>query len=277
MPIPTFEPSRVVAIILGARVFPKSEGLELHGARFSNSAVTFRNYLENVVGIQRRFILDLFDDNRSPSEILNEIATFLAGRLSEMRVRNTPIQDLLFYYVGHGFLEGRNISELCLAIRATQVDNLRITALRMEDLADVIRSNARFQRRYLILDCCYGAAAAKAWSQSGEPAKIAMRSTLSLFPNESPTHGTAVLSAAESNKEANAVGRNGFTTFSDALLQCLRHGRSELGPKISLNSLHAMILEHLRDNYPESDRFVRPKVESPEVADGDVALFPYFS
>jgi hypothetical protein len=276
VPLPPFDPRRAVAIILGARVFPKSPGLEVHGTRFSNSAFAFRKYLENVLGIPRRFILDLFDDNRSPSEILNDISADLARHLTEMRSNNTPVQDLFFYYVGHGFLEGKNISDLCLAIRATDVDNLEITTLEMRRLAWVIRSRAGFQRRYLILDCCYGAAASRAWSQSAGPAQLAMRSTLSLFPNESPTQGTALLCAAESNKEANALGKRGLTTFSDALLECLEGGRSELGARVSLNSLHAMILEYLRDNYRDTDRFVRPKVESPEASEGDVALFPVF-
>jgi hypothetical protein len=276
VPASTFDPRRTLAIMLGARVFPRSPSLELHGTRFSNSALAFRQYLETILGIPRRCILDLFDDNRSPSDILNDISASLTRHLAEMRNNNTPVQDLLFYYVGHGFLEGKNISDLCLAIRATDVDDLQITTLEMQRLAGVIRSRARFQRRYLILDCCYGAAASRAWSQSEGPAKLAMRSLLSLFPDESPSHGTAVLSAAESNKEANAIGKRGLTTFSDALLECLKNGRSELGERVSLNSLHAMILEYLKDNYSDTDKFVRPKVESPEASEGDVALFPVF-
>src|SRR5580700_741914 len=129
MPASPFDPHHAIAIILGARVFPRSPSLELYETRFSNSALAFRQYLEMVLGIPKRCILDLFDDNRSPSEILNDISTSLTRHLAEMRNNNTPVQDLLFYYVGHGFLEGKNISDLCLAIRATDVDDLQITTL----------------------------------------------------------------------------------------------------------------------------------------------------
>jgi tetratricopeptide (TPR) repeat protein len=272
----SFDPNRAVSIILGARVFPRSPGLELHGTRFLNSAIAFREYLEQNLGIPRQCVIDLFDDNRSPGEILNEISKTLTNIVDEKRRNNTPIQDLFLYYVGHGFLEGRDFSEFCLAIRATDTDELQLSTLDMKRLAGVIKSRARLQRRYLILDCCYSAAASRAWGQSDGPAKIAMRSTLSLFPNESPVQGTAILSAAESDKEANALGKRGFTTFSDALLQALKMGRSDLGDRFSLTSLHALILEYLKDNYQDSGTLARPKVESPEAAQGDVALFPVF-
>lgn len=253
-----------------------SPNLDPHGLRFLNSAVGFRQYLESDLRIPGRLILDLFDDSRGSSDIANEISRFLTNKITEMDTLNTPINDLLFYYVGHGFLEGRNISDLRLAIRRTDDNYLGNTTLRMEDLASAIRNPARFLRRYLILDCCYAAAASRAWSQSEGPAKIALRRTLNLFPDESPVRGTAILSAAESNQEANARGKNGRTTFSDALLECLRLGRQELGERISLYSLHAMAVGYLKNNYKETDTFVRPKVETPEVFDGDIALFPIF-
>ena len=274
MPFGAFDPHRAVAIVLGAREFPKAISLELHGIRFSNSAFAFRKYLIEKLGIPRRNVLDLFDDASSPDQLLGNIRDFLDRRIDELK--NAPLQDLFFYYVGHGFLEGRGISDLHLAIRQTDTDGLSYTALDIRSLANVIRSRARFVRRYLILDCCYGAAASRAWSQSDGPARLAMRSTLDVFPSESPTRGTAVLSAAESDKEANALGKHEFTSFSDGLLQCLDHGREELGEKISLEDLHWMLLDYLRSNYSDTDTFVRPKVESPEASEGDVAWLPIF-
>ena len=274
MPFSSFDPQRAVAIVLGAREFPKAVELELHGIRFSNSAFAFRKYLLEKLGIPRRQILDLFDDAGSPDQLLGKIRNFLDRKLEELR--NTPLQDLFFYYVGHGFLEGRGVSDLHLAIRETETEELSYTALDIRSLATVIRSRARLARRYLILDCCYGAAASRAWSQADGPARIAMRNVLEVFPKESPTRGTAILSAAESDKEANALGKRELTSFSDGLLYCLEKGREELGERIPLETLHWMLVDYLRKTYGETDSFVRPKVESPEASDGDVAWLPVF-
>jgi hypothetical protein len=274
MPFGPFDPRRAVAIVLGAREFPKAITLELHGTRFSNSAFAFRKYLIEKLEIPRRNILDLFDDASSPDQLLAKVRDFLDRRNEESK--GDPIQDLFFYYVGHGFLEGRGVSDLHLAIRETDTDGLSYTALDIRSLASVIRSRARLVRRYLILDCCYGAAASRAWSQADGPARLAMHSALSVFPAESPIRGTALLSAAESDKEANALGKHEFTAFSDGLLHCLNHGREELGDRISLTSLHWMLVEYLRTTYDGTDSFVRPKVESPEASEGDVAWIPVF-
>jgi hypothetical protein len=274
VPFGAFDSQRALAIVLGAREFPKATSLELHGTRFSNSASAFRKYLIQQLGIPRRNVLDLFDDASSPDQILVKLKDFLDRRTEELK--STPLQDLLFYYVGHGFLEGRGISDLHLAIRETDIDGLSYTALDLRSLANLIRSRARFVRRYLILDCCYGAAASRAWSQADGPAGIAMRNALDLFPPESPTRGTAILSAAESDKEANALGKRELTAFSDGLLQCLEQGREELGERISLESLHGMLVEYLRTTYNSADSYVRPKVESPEASEGDVAWLPIF-
>jgi len=83
----------------------------------------------------------LFDDASSPDQILVKLRDFLDRKTEELK--STPLQDLFFYYVGHGFLEGRGISDLHLAIRETDTDGLSDTALDLLSLATVIRSRAR--------------------------------------------------------------------------------------------------------------------------------------
>lgn len=268
-----FDASRAAAIILGARVFPNYPELELHGDRFQGSAASFGKYLKETLGVPRTQISDLFDHTGTPSDVLKEVSKFL----QEMTATAGHLQDLFLFYVGHGFLVGGDRGDLCLALRQSHVDELQETSLEMARLASVVRARARFVRRYVILDCCYGAAAHKAWSQSTGPHVTALQKTLNAFPKESPTQGTAVLSAAESNKEANAEGKNGLTTFSDGLTQCLKHGTPQLEELITFQQLHGLLVDYLRDNYKDTDRFVRPKVASPETSkEGDVALIPIF-
>src|SRR4051812_14140044 len=92
-------PRGVLAIILGASIWPHAS---LQGSKaFTNSAAAFKDYLTLQFGLPSANILDLFDDERAPSDIDKDISHFLQARSQELETARTPARDLLLYYVGH--------------------------------------------------------------------------------------------------------------------------------------------------------------------------------
>src|SRR5260370_41503374 len=123
-------PGCVLAVILGASHFPDAVMLA-EGPAFYMSAADVREYLTQQSGlaIPRRNILSLFDDSRSPTDQIIEIAKFLSRRSLELKNESSRVEDLLIYYVGHGLFT-RSDQAYCLAVRSTNELNEGASSIR---------------------------------------------------------------------------------------------------------------------------------------------------
>lgn len=139
----------------------------------------------------------------------------------------------------------------------------------MKDLAAALKEVARGLRRYLILDCCFAAAAVGEF-QSGSATQVVREKTLDAFP----TKGTALLCAASSKDPARAPHGASYTMFTGALLDVLINGQPDLGARLSLEELGSSIIRRLKDTYTEEA--VRPEVHAPDQRDGNIADLPLF-
>ncbi len=268
--MPESEPSprQTLAVLLGASTFRRAPKLA-QGKAFYNSAQDFREYLmaPEGLGLPSENVNWLFDDSRSPSDQLQDIGDFLETRSTELKSNGTPPQDLIVYYVGHG-LFSESDQAYCLAVRGLDEQSKGLTSIRGSDLASIIKAHARFLRKFLILDCCFSAAAYKEF-QSGP----LQAGRVKLF-EEFPRKGTTLLCSASAQDVSIAPEGLARTMFSDSLLKALRQGCPALGSRLSLNELGDLVKLNLREAYPDTG--VRPEVQSPDQREGDVASVPLF-
>jgi TonB family protein len=268
--MPESEPNsqQILALLLGASSFRRAPKLA-QGRAFYNSAQDFYEYLTGSEGLSlaRENVNSLFDDSRSPSDQLQDIRDFLESRSTALKNEGLEPQDLILYYVGHGLFSGVDHT-YCLAIRVTDERNEGLTSIRASDLASIIRGSARFVRKFLILDCCFSAAAYKEF-QSG-PLTAGRTKLL----DELPQRGTTLLCSASAQDPSLAPEGLSRTMFSDGLLRALHQGHPFLGPRLSLSELGDLVKANIRESYPND--WVRPEVHSPDQREGDVASVPLF-
>lgn len=264
--MPDDQPSRILAILLGASTFPNSK---LPGGKaFYNSATDLQEYLEDArgLGLPRENVLSLFDVSDAPSVQLIEAGKWLRERTREPARGGCDPTDLLIYYVGHGLFARGDQQAYCLATRSTHDMNQGATSIRASDLAGTIRENAAFVRRYLILDCCFSASILKEF-QSGAVTAVSVQ-----IRNEFQ-RGTALLCSSSAGEVSKAPQELVHTMFSHALIQSLRQGHRACGPRLSISELGDVIKERISRSYAEG---VRPEVHSPDQREGDIAKIPLF-
>src|SRR5215470_5708052 len=95
--------NQTIAVILGASVFPRAPKLA-DGRSFYTSAADFRDYItqSHGLGLPAQDVIWMFDDSRSADDQLDDLSSFLRKRTMAQEQTETPIQNLLVYYVGHG-------------------------------------------------------------------------------------------------------------------------------------------------------------------------------
>jgi len=263
------QPSRMLAILLGAWTFPHCSNYPDSLSAF-NSAIDMKKYLtdEQGLGLPRQNLLWLFDDSHPHPDQLMEIGRFLERRTLQMKSEGSEPQALLIYYVGHGLFTRGAEQAYCLAVHDTNEMNEGATSMRASELARVVKDNAFRVRQYLIFDCCFAASIVKEF-QAG-PLTAAVKELKKDFPEK----GTALL--CSSNKDEVSLTPPGLshTMFSSALIQALRDGHKSCGSRLSFNDLGEVVRENLRNAFPDS--WVRPEVHSPDQRDGDIAQIPLF-
>jgi hypothetical protein len=261
-------PRQTLAVLLGASSFHRAPKLA-QGRAFYNSARDFYEYLTGSygLGLPSENVHWLFDETRSPSDQLQDVRDFLDNRSAKLKGEGLEPQNLIVYYVGHGLFSGPD-HLYCLAVRATDERNEGVTSIRVGDLASIIKDSARFLRKFLILDCCFSAAAYKEF-QSG-PLTLSRVKLL----EELPQRGTALLCSASAQDPSFAPEGLSRTMFSDSVLRALRSGHSFLGRRLSLSEIGDLVITNVREAYPES--WVRPEVHSPDQREGDIANIPLF-
>lgn len=261
-------PQQTVAVILGASEFRRAPRLA-QGRAFYNSARDFYDYLvgNDGLSIAVQNVLWLFDDTRSSSDQLTDVAAFLEGRCTALKQEGSGVTNMIFYYVGHGLFAGGDRA-YCLAIRNTDVTKEGFTCIRSSDLASTITGAARFVRKFLILDCCFSSAAYKEFQAAPlEASRVKLLEEL-------PQRGTALLCSASAQDASLAPEGLGHTMFTGGLLAALKHGHPQLGSQLSLSELGDLVKARIRESYP--DNWVRPEVHSPDQREGDVASVPLF-
>ena len=271
-------PQTTLAILLGASEWPDAP--DFHGsAAFDNVARGFRAYLLNPqhFGLPEENFCDLFDTEQGPDKIDRAIRSFLDQRTSAMRQTGNAPRDLLFYFVGHGGFAGRK-SEYYLAVRCTSSEYPGASGIRIESLATTLMDKARYLRRFIILDCCYAAAAFTDFQAEG-PAQVAVRQAVDAFTDKARRigKGTSLLCSSGKKVPSLLTPDGNSTMFSKALLQVLATTGSPHRPDKAYLSLYdvADLMEEVLDQLL-TEKAPRPELHSPDQVDGDVADVPFF-
>ena len=270
MPRSLLDPERTLAIVFGASEWPFCKSLPPSSA-FSSSARDIIKYLKSRdgLGLEKKNVLDLFDRDLSSDDIDSRISAFLVERQLQLGSTGSAPTDLLFYYVGHGGFSS-NGQDYFLAIRKTREGSKAVSSVRVTDLANTLKRDGKDLRRYLILDCCFAAAAFSQF-QAGSITDGIRAKTLPEFPRR----GTVLFCAASKQDFAILASNDAHTMFSGALLDVLHDGDPGTSSSISFSRLSSLVEDRIAQLYP--DTAVRPQVLSPDSRQGDIAdlgVFP---
>lgn len=253
-----------LAIILGVSECPRAPLLQPL-PQCASSAQAFAQYLQGPLGLPGNRVFNLFDSKVAASEQLDQIEDWLSERTSSSVAK--PPADLLIYYSGHGGFS-RNDQSYFLAVQRTRGGSEGATSIRYVDLASSIKRHTGSMRRYLVLDCCFAAAAVVAM-QSDIAQMVLQR-----VEDELPPSGTAVLCSSSAKLVSVAPPGERHTMFSGALLQCLHQG-VENGPRtLTLEDVGKAARKIIQEKYPNDS--VRPELHVPEQSRGDPAKVPLF-
>jgi hypothetical protein len=230
---------------------------------FSNSAKAFQQYLLHPSGLSVRsdHLLDLFDDNRSFSEIDEEVERFL--RVAAARSGH-EIKNLVLYYTGHGVFSEGDL-KYCLAVKSTRIGALGASAYRVNSLARTLNRFAPDARKFIIIDACFAGAAQPDFIPQGPVAERMEEQTMAGFAES----GTALLCAASAADIALAPVFGTYTMFSDALLNVMQSGSPNRGAYLSFDDIRTLATQWIRQKH--QDDAVLPEVHVPDQRRGDLA------
>jgi hypothetical protein len=264
-------PNTTAVVIAGASDWPFTTQFG-SSPQFKNSAAEFRKFLLEQDGFKlpEDNLLDLFDTDEEQSVVVRKIANFLLGRQAALKSAGLKLSDVIFYYVGHGGFDTGGGSAYFLALRQTNSIDYLASSLAISSLRRALRENTRDVRHYLILDCCFAAAALAPYLQLSAAAQGLVTQIQDAFPPA----GTALLCASGAVVPAKAKRGAKFTMFSEALFDVLRSGVADAPESLSLGETGIAVRSLLKTRY--GDEAVRPEVHSPEQSQGSVADVPIF-
>lgn len=271
----TPNPRGTLAVILGASRFPHAPSVAAKES-FRASAEAFRGYLLSPDGmaLPPENVLDLFDSEKLAAEMDEDFSNWLPARTECLRAEGVTTRDLIVYYVGHGCFS-KSGADFALAIQRTKGDRLFHSSYGLSLLAETLRLHAGSLRKYVILDCCFSAAAYKEFQSTGPLEVVRQRTEGELPPEGVPAHqGTALLCASGPRVPAKAPEHCLHTMFSGALLQVLTQGDPTGDARLSLHAVGELV--RTRIFAAHHDASVRPEVHSPEQVKGDIARVPLF-
>jgi len=274
--LPPTAPTTLV-IMLGASAWPNSPGFQASQA-FVHAAQGFRDYMldPHGFGLPAANLLDQFDAPTSASDQLELLGSFLEQRTQTLKAANQVVRDVLVYFVGHGGFAGPS-ADFYLMHRRANASSLRASGIDIDALAEVLREKARQTRRYLFLDCCFAAAAFRAFQ--GGPDQVAITKTLHAFAVRArssgfPSRGTVLLCSSDQKSPSLLLPDESCTMFSYALLDVLRNGDLHRSLQLSLRDIKELAEDRLAA-LPEQNA-PRPGLHSPDQSEGDVADVPLF-
>jgi len=274
--LPLEKPERKLrfAIIFGANKFPLYPGM-VEKISFEASATAFKDYLLDVRGLNLppSNLLWLFNDSEPNSNQIIKMTEFVLAANKSKENQQTALgngtevqSELIVYYVGHGAYWGTNDFFLTPTNVRLQLESA--TSIRFPDLAAAIRKFTG--RKYIILDCCFAAAAVKDL-QGDHEGKEFGNYTQQYFP----VSGTALLAASSKESPAEAPDDLEYTMFSQALIGCLM-GRIEPPTNLvyTMEELHGAIVKVIQSNHALDG--VRPEIHAPSQERGDITKVPLF-
>jgi hypothetical protein len=259
--------SESIAVILGASNWPDYQEFDASPA-FENSAMFFMDYLsEN--GVKASNILDLFDSELLPANIIEEIEYFLNNRLTSKR---RVVNNVFVYFVGHGNVMQ---DQYILATRCVSQNNLELTGLPARQIASTLSRCAPDKRQIIIVDACYAASASMAFMNEGGAKHIA-RNIRDELPDTSVTRGTTLFCAAGPRLPARAPLGAEYTMFTGALSRVLSGGDPDGEALLSIDRVAELVEKDIITNY-RKEGVVRPELHTPHQEHGDLRherLFP---
>ena len=261
-------PKTTLLVVLGASQFPKSSEITPNEA-FLHSAERIKKYFldDDGFSLPKNNIIDLFNDKRTNTQIDRSLRDFLTERKDELEKEDLKIKDIIIYYVGHGGFKDKG-NDYFLALCDTQDDDQYFTSYEIERLATNLKNNARFTRKYIILDSCFSAAAFSTFQTS--PLSVAEKKIRDHFPKE----GTVLFCASGPKDPAKVPPNQFYTMFSGALIDALQQGKKDQPEYISISTLGDLTKELIEKKFP--DNMVRPELHSPGMREGDIAHLPLF-
>ena len=251
----------LIVILLGSSKFPNDPQLQGSDS-FSNSSEAIFSWLTKV-GITSDQILNLFNCQDGPGDILSKINKFINGQIS----KDSGIKDLLIYYVGHGDLTPEN--DYYLAIQNTRSISRPSSSLMVRELSKVLNKSNKGLRKFLILDCCFAGNALTNFQSSTDSNKSNSK-LADIIGSNLPPKGTSLLCSSSKWNQSKFLQGDEYTMFSDGLIQVLTNGVKHIErPFLTFKEIEKEVKEYISNKH--GDQAVLPEIHSPDQRDGDIA------
>jgi hypothetical protein len=263
------QPELVLAIILGASKWPRFTKLE-GGESFKNTALGFRKYLEEIIGLRQQNLLWLFDAEEEHPAIDERIRVFLKDRVKAIGIpgsQNAGLGDVFLFFTGHGRLT--NDGRLQLVLSSTNRDAMDNSAYRMHALSAAMNDHVQLFRRWVFLDCCFS-------GQAHEPLmpqsfnEDSLREEVRILP----PWGTALYAACLGNEVARAPRDKTLTMFGSGLLNVLDNGAPQFGELMTLDEIDGLVKQKILEDH--LDKAVKPVLSVPDPSQGTITRVPFF-
>lgn len=253
---------KFAAILLGASEFPRFPAdRKLDNPSFARSAAAMRALLTegDAFLLGKPAMLDLFDKEDSPADIVRRIREFLRPM--------TALTDVFMYYCGHGdFLP---VQRYYLSLRTTEEDNERFTGLLWGDTLQALESSFAMRRVYIVLDSCFAGAAVNEFQASAIGSVIEHDIFRTL-----PRRGKALIAASYRGNVALAPGDQPLTMFTSAFVETVRSGVVNDARSLSLRDVVIEMRRRLPERFGE--RAVLPEIHDPVQPEGDLSTLEFF-
>ena len=225
---PSANAERTLAVLFGASEFagvgrPTRES-------FTRSKDEFKQYLTSALRVPSENILDLFDSDLNFVDMGDRMEAHVTKWSAHWNAKSGL--DLIFYYVGHGQRLAGEKTYLLLLKNSQSGDRLADLSFPINSFGNILRKVGAHHRKYVILDCCYSAAAADAFMSSSATEVLSLDANNALKESgkvqsteqdrDAPQYGTVLLCASEATEPASAPLGHHLTMFSGALLQPIR-------------------------------------------------------
>ena len=274
-------PQTTLVLLLGASEWPSAPRFDKSEA-FVNSANDLKRYFLDPLKfhLPEENLLDLFDTDKDPDYLDEEIGRFLSNRIAEMENAGCAASDVIVYFVGHG--DFTDDFEFYLAIRHTREANPMSSSIQIKPLAHTIKENARYLRRLIILDCCFAASATKMFQGAGSQEQSGLLQTVQAFEESGkvrgfPSKGTSLLCSSRYDATSLTLPGERYTAFTSALLQVLNTGDPGKQELMTLRMIADLSKNYLFElGKKNAVSIPNPEVHSPDQSEGDVAEVPFF-
>lgn len=242
---------------------------------FRRSAQEVVDYLQdsNGLALDPKLVLDLFDNKASANDQLARTKEILEAQLRDRADAGRPVNDVLLYYIGHGDTDDQG--HLSLLVRRSSRGLEADTGIRAPALANMLRRAAPQQRRFVILDCCFSEAAARAFiGMSGNLDQQVVAMAAKDFRDDQPMHGTILLCSSPVGDVSFGPPNAERTLFTGAVIEVLRQGVEGRPNFLSFADLRHAASERMRVSFGANAP--QPVLHQVNASHGDLTHAPAF-